>query len=146
MVNNENKKICATCQGFCCKSFAGFNHPNDFLPNIEENILTAIKSGNFCISAHTGDPRGELSHILYVRPNITGKTGKIFDRSLKGQCSLLKDTGCELDFDKRPFQCRDLEPNPDYVTIGCKGKIPRDEIVMAWIPFQKFLRKVIEEN
>jgi len=49
IVNNENFSICSKCQGSCCKTMPGINHPDDFGYSKEKEIERLLKSGFYAI-------------------------------------------------------------------------------------------------
>ena len=136
----ENKKICSACGGQCCNTLPGACFPSDFnLPGDISFLETALKTGRWAIDWWEGDPRqggNEYSRGFFVRPAIKGQEGKMFDGSWGGVCTFLKNDCCALDADKRPSNCRNLEPKES----GC---ITHDDskrgAAIAWIPYYKIL-------
>lgn len=108
----ENKDICATCKGECCKQLPGANFPEDFdMENTTENLVNALISGKYAIDSWEGDPGDGINKIAYyVRPATKAALGTIYDYSWGGECVFLTDTGCELEAKDRPLGCKALEP------------------------------------
>lgn len=127
-MNNEffiNIPLCTECGGRCCKRMPGTAYPSDF--NSPEEIKKAIESGKYAIDWWEGDPGdGDLRKAYFVRPSTKDKIGKIYDATWGGECTFLTKKGCKLKPNKRPKECRDLEPKPDFDCVmhneTCKQK------------------------
>ena len=150
MKNNENFSICSKCQGHCCKTMPGINHPDDFGYSKEKEIERLLKSGFYAIDWYEGDPReghDEFQVVYYIRPaTIEGKRlNRIMDPSWGGQCVLLNENGCSLKFEERPLACRKLKPNPEFTTKGCQGEGKEDH-ALSWIKYQKMICRIIKRN
>lgn len=105
MDNNENKEICASCGGVCCKHMPGSFFPDDFPIEIRrDRILAGIRAGLYQIDWWEGEERA-----YYLRPAVTNDN-RVFSPAWRGQCSFLTEKGCPLPFDSRPRTCRELVP------------------------------------
>lgn len=137
-----NKKICSKCNGNCCKKMPGIYYPEDF--NIQKdfsNLETAINSSKIAIDWWEGDPREELDElnlVYYVRPATKDKEGVLFDPSWGGECIFLTSTGCQLNENARPLNCRKLEPVENGTCI-LHDNISKRNAAIAWLPYQKKL-------
>lgn len=140
-VNNEDKDICAECGGCCCKSYAGAYHPADFRHEITEEFLESLfdpaieippVSIDWYENFEEPDRKG-----FYIRPRHVG--GDEVDPSYGASCALLTPTGCSLDWDHRPWQCRALKPEKNHVCGGPDGKRLAAE---AWDPYHDILEKL----
>jgi hypothetical protein len=104
-----NHEMCALCGGKCCKHLPGAAYPGDF--ENEAMMTEAILSRKWAIDWWEGDPGdGEEETAYYVRPATLEGQGAIYDASWGGQCVFLTDSGCQLRPEKRPTECRFLEP------------------------------------
>ena len=140
-VNNEDKNICAECGGGCCKSYAGAYHPADFRHEITEEFLESLFDPTIEIppvSIDWYENFGEYGRKgFYIRPRHVG--GDEVDPSYGASCALLTPTGCSLDWDHRPWQCRALKPEKNHVCGGPDGKRLAAE---AWDPYHDILEKL----
>ena len=139
-----NEKICAECKGKCCKRMPGIYSPSDLGKTKDEmlkNIITGFKAKKFAIDWYEGDPRegqDKLCSVEYVRPAIKG-IRKLYDPSWGGgECIFLTDKGCKLAPEKRPYQCRMLEPHKKHcISHDYKDKA---EAARDWIPFAQLIK------
>ena len=92
---------CSKCKGRCCKWFPGTWSPDDF-QDIESELLDLIIQGKATIATH--------DRWLFPHPVITTNT-------FVGPCIFLSPTGCTLEWEKRPYECRMLEPQPGQKCI-----------------------------
>lgn len=140
-VNNEDKSICAECGGGCCKRYAGAYHPADFRHEITEEFLESLFDPAIEIPPVSIDWYENFEEYgrkgFYIRPRHVG--GDEVDPSYGASCALLTPTGCSLDWDHRPWQCRMLKPEKNHVCGGPDGKLLAAE---AWDPYHGILEKL----
>lgn len=117
--NNENH-ICPECaiknDKTCYQSYGGYWHPLDFTddnkPLTEEDIKKLLTERNDiaidCFE-YTDDER---EYGLFLRTRHVGGSGDNMDLPWGGQCVHLKENGCDLSFDERPYGCRIFVPDP----------------------------------
>jgi Fe-S-cluster containining protein len=108
----ENKKICSECGGDCCKNLPGNYYPSDFDLPEENPTKNDFKKLKKIISKETIAIdwwEGLKSPKYFLRPSIKDVKRK-FDPSWGGECIFLTDSGCKLPYNKRPLECRKLEP------------------------------------
>ena len=117
-----DEEICKKCGGSCCKNLPGCSTPEDILKNypsdtLEEAITKALVSKQWSVDWWEADPCR-----YYLRPAIKKskillgeeeKTVKIFDPSFGGTCVFLSETGCLLEKENRPDECKRLKPVAD---------------------------------
>jgi len=138
MDNNENKEICSSCAGRCCKRAPGLFHPEDFNPaTMRETILAGLRAGLYQIDWWEADAPQH-----YLRPAIKEQPG-IFNGSWGGACVLLDDSGCTISFESRPRGCRELTPD---ATFQCGGPESYDkkQAKDAWAA-DKIFQEIIKE-
>lgn len=140
-VNNENKNICSECGGCCCKSYAGAYHPADFRHEITEEFLESLFDPVTKISPVSIDWYENFEEYgrkgFYIRPRHVG--GDEVDPSYGAPCALLTPTGCSLDWEHRPWQCRALKPEKNHACGGHDGKRLAAE---AWDQYHDILEKI----
>ena len=118
----ENPEICRICGGSCCKWVPGAFHPSDFAgENIEEILLAGIVDKKFVIKY---DANGRP----YVIPNTIGNKEY-------GTCIFLTKSGCEFTYEKRPRECRMLEPSEGQ----CKTHSSKEECADGWERYAQLL-------
>jgi len=141
--NHEAPTICGPCGGGCCKAYPGITSPTDFgAPNREvmlHRLTEAFRSGKWAIDWWEGDPRpegervgGYLSKAYFVRPHVRGEEGWLRDATYGGRCTFHTDSGCTLEHNQRPTQCRTLVPAKDGM---CKQSVDKHELTLAWLPY-----------
>jgi hypothetical protein len=124
--------------------YPGAAYPDDFGLPFVKKLIEALKSGMWAIDWWEGDPRenidgdSELSQTYFVRPATIRNRHKLFDGTWGGQCIFFGNSGCELDSDLRPTECRYLEPQPES-HCNPHGMSKRGAC-LAWIPYQDILR------
>lgn len=142
--NYLNTKICKQCGGACCKRLPGGCLPEDFGEPLFENLIKAFKTG-YAIDWWEGDPTGKdkVACGYFVRPKIKG-VDRLYDPSWGGECIFfIEGKGCTLLPDKRPAECRMLEPKKDGNCI--KHEVEKRTVAIAWLPFHKIIHKAAEQ-
>jgi len=134
----ENKELCSQCKGRCCKRQPGACFPIDFsLPGDLSKLREALASGKYTIDWWEGDPRknkDELDKAYFVRPSIKGKEGERYDPTWGGECTFLTKKGCSLETEKRPLNCKMLEPREDHQCF-IHGNKNKHAAAIAWLPY-----------
>ena len=144
-----NTAICSECGGKCCKAMPGACFPSDFkLPGNTMLLDAALKSGRYTIDWWEGDPRKEKEEYprgYFVRPAIKGKEGILIDPTWGGECTFLAETGCQLDEDARPLNCKNLEP---IAGGNCKihGNTGKQGAAIAWLPYYEKLAELVKSH
>ncbi|RKD25935.1 hypothetical protein BEP19_03135 [Ammoniphilus oxalaticus] len=136
-VNYTDEQLCATCQGACCKYYAGSALPSDF-ESISVTALTEkFASGEWAVDIWDGDPREGMSifdEAYFIRPAHTNAIGKVFDFSTGGECVHLTQMGCRLTSEQRPAGCRLLKPGIDAcIPLGATSQ----DAAVAWLPYTR---------
>ena len=141
ILNNQRPEVCTPCGGKCCQNAPGAYFPSDFGDTdaeIRAGVQAALISGAAALSDYDDDP--------YVRPAIRGHQGIVQEVVVspmarfagtypKTPCANLTSTGCSLDFDRRPMQCRILEPDPAGKVCRLPSSVENDACRKAWAPF-----------
>ena len=111
--------MCIRCKGECCRLQPGYCLPSDF--GSEAAVRTAVTSGKYTIILLLD------SHIMarVVRPHH-----KEPDR--KAGCVFLRDDGCELAWEERPYGCRMLQPREEDGGHCEPGGILIEEAGQMW--------------
>lgn len=135
-MSNENKEICSECGGRCCSRMPGICVPADF-NNDMQLVKKVIENGRYCFDYWSS----EYGAIYYVRPSVAGEEGQVVDASWGGACNFITPNGCELDYEQRPWECRDLTPSHEK----CIKTKHKKEIIDTWLPYAKELKDIREE-
>ena len=130
IVNNENSRFCSSCKSVCCKILPGICSPDDFKG--QEHIRNKILSEKYAIDWYEGE-----TVIYFVRPATKDAVGVTFDPSWGGECVFLKEDGCVLKFEERPFTCRAMVPKEGG---GCASFEDKFQSACRWKDYQDFLR------
>jgi Fe-S-cluster containining protein len=150
---NERPARCAECGGQCCNTRPGLEAPERFLEaeNPVSALAEALASGEWVLVTHLGvpwvdgvpPPESERRRILYYpRPATVRErgTGRADTDPSASPCVFLGRTGCRLDFEARPRQCRSLEPAVDF---DCQADFGRLEAALAWRPHQGLVQAAV---
>lgn len=145
----DKPELCSNCGGYCCKSLPGIVFPSDLPEVTRESLEHLLYSNRYAIDWWDGDARlGKqrtqplMSRVLFVRPALKGKEGRIFDPAWGGtDCTFLTSKGCQLESEKRPSGCKLLEPKK----LGCRyhGKMndSKREGALTWLKYQNLLEE-----
>ena len=145
--NNENKEKCANCGGKCCKASAGAYHPDDFNHELTDAWLQDLIEGNHTypdgkpilvsIDWTEGVKDGPDGRGYFLRPRHVG--GDIVDPSWGAPCYHLKQNGCDLSFEQRPWRCRLKDPSECFTR---KDRFAEKKSSMEpWRPYWKRLHQ-----
>jgi len=138
----ENQELCALCGGACCRRCPGATHPSDWPErNFRAALVTALVRGFYALDYGMYEGPEESKQVFYVRPSIRG-SAKVVEASWGGQCAFLADNGCVLDLDKRPAECRHMEPRMagfGYGPLHCWGHGSRRQTLEIWRPYQNLV-------
>lgn len=159
--NNENKEICAKCGGQCCKNCGCGFSTKDFKGEItKEKILRLLETGAVSVDWWEGDPREDLAPHLedYYIPKYADKEktsrgyflriknikANTYDPAFFGTCILLKEDGCPIDFEHRPYQGKALIPKDDNMFLGgffitCDSDYSKQECALEWFQYYDIL-------
>lgn len=144
--NAEAAAVCRECGGGCCKSMPGIAAPEDFgapdLDVMRERISAALATGRWAIDWWEGDPTdGDLDCVEYIRPAVMMHEGRLRHPSWGGRCTFLGPSGCTLQHDDRPHNCRALVPNPEFKTESCvmPPGLQKQDYAIAWMPYADLL-------
>jgi Fe-S-cluster containining protein len=160
LVNNKENKggdssFCLKCGGKCCLSMPGAAFPEDFKEPLKDNLKFALLLGDWSIDWWEGSPFSDINNwknndwdynktAYFIRPATKSSQYRLKDPSWGGECVFLQNNGCELSFDKRPKNCRFLEP------IGEKECKLHDEsdkksAAIAWWEYNDMIEEIINE-
>ncbi len=140
----EDKDICASCGGMCCKN-SGCNYlPKDFDNMSFEYLKEKLEGKEISITStfdfYCNSKREVISAtpILHLRVKNVGK-GIVDLFSKKTTCSVLTETGCPYTLEKRPSGGVYLVPKKD----GCINVYPEKNQLEDWSRHQKVLQKLV---
>ena len=136
-MNWENPEICAVCGGACCKRMPGDLLPSDVKDDKQTKLVKMFQSGKYGVGSWTHE-----NHLrYYVRPRKKGDLSIIAEFG-SGECIFLGEKGCELPHNKRPWECRILEPVANGSCIAHSKDW--DKARKAWLPFQEMIKEAIK--
>jgi hypothetical protein len=138
-------KKCAECKGECCKRMPGCIDPQD-LGNLQSQIMAQVKrligTGKYYFNYWEGDyPGAEGKTAYYLMPAVQGEEDLVVKGTWGGPCTFLTDTGCTLQYNDRPKECRSLNPTEDE----CRCDWNKDDAIKAWLPYLDKVKMVITE-
>lgn len=148
MKNNENKSVCSSCQGKCCKTFPGIVSPEDLKEITVESLSEMFKNGyqfDYWEGNLTGNPEHDDLTFYYLRPQTKKSVGRIVDASWGGECVFLTESGCSKEFDQRPAQCKALKPSEDLKCYFPDKKYDKETMIKSWIPHNEIIVKTIDK-
>ena len=140
----ENKEICATCGGICCKKSGCDYFTTDFGVINKNSILEVLETGNVSIVSAfifntLGNGKKTLIPFLYLRAR--NKNRDIIDLfSMKTECSMLTENGCSYDLEHRPGGGVNLIPSKG-ACVHLRN--PKDEM-LKWGQYQGLLSKLVK--
>lgn len=151
MVNNDNisedkycdYEQCKRCGGACCKRCGCFFSPRDFQDLSFDGLKREFDKGYITIEIVDGEVAylNGFSYVVRMR-NVDGPIyeDRIWDRPL-GNCILLTETGCKLDFAHRPTGGKMLIPDITSKS-GCHSEYDTYSTVREWLPYKATLYKL----
>lgn len=141
MKNNESPNVCIPCGGKCCKALPGSCAPEDFKDLSYAGLKAVLLEGKYQIdyTIQGGNPL-----YYYIRPRTIQDKDKLLSASWGGQCILLTDTGCSLNFEERPYQCKTLVPKNDTQKSCEQPKgVTKITTAVLWRPYQGILKQIL---
>ena len=141
----ENKEICLKCGGYCCKNLPGNYYPKDF--NLSEinpteedfkKLKKIINDSNIAIDWWEDNNYPPTKYFL--RPAIKNATQK-FHPTWGGECIFLTETGCQLSYEKRPLECKNLIPKDSDSEHNClmHNELNKETAYKAWLSYDTFI-------
>ena len=145
IADNQNAELCTPCGGKCCKRQPGKYVPSDFGASKDEitaNVRAALATGLTTLDYY--EAHDDMPDIYFPRPVIVGHEGKKVHASWGGPCTHLQPAGCALTFERRPFQCRILQPSAGGVCSMPTEYRTTWAIASMWVEYQ--LDRLIDSN
>ena len=136
IADNQNAALCAPCGGKCCKRAPGKYVPSDFGATREEiiaNVRAALAEKTTALDYY--EAHDDIPDIYFPRPAMVGHEGTRVHASWGGQCTHLQPTGCAMPFERRPFQCRILQPGAGSVCILPTEYSSTWDIASLWLEY-----------
>lgn len=138
----ENKELCTSCGGKCCKRMGCELFPEDVIKQYgaisKDSIRSLLDTGDFSI-----DWYGNFSEKWYRGFYIRARhiyAPKV-DPSYGGRCVALTDTGCKFDFEHRPSGGKYLIPS----VTNCVSNYNKKTIATMWEPYFCILQDIVRE-
>jgi len=143
----EDKKVCKKCGGYCCKQYPGAIDPADLGKNKKEiqARLVEMLRGNYIFDYWEGSFKRRKHTSYFLRPKVDNEVGT-YSRvhgSWGGPCAFLTPSGCELPYEDRPRNCRELIPNPNYPEGKCKKGYDKEDSLTDWYKYRKMIKELI---
>jgi Fe-S-cluster containining protein len=133
----ENPTICAKCGGKCCKDIPGAALPSDFDEPLIDSLTEALMSGNWMLDQADHRCNGGVDtyfpRLKQRHPNAKLTEWMDYEEVGRGPCVMLTENGCSLPYEKRPSECRLVEPN-EIRCVQHAGS--RWDFIEAWQPYQ----------
>ncbi len=142
----ENKSICATCGGRCCKKSGCGYMVKDIKSFKFADLKALIDEGNISIKACMKFRYGPDGNVKYTDKVLVLKARSV-DKSevdlfsASSQCKMLTPTGCAYSLEERPSLGGLLIPKPN---MGCFPAFDAKEVVEEWAEHQDVLRKLVK--
>jgi hypothetical protein len=142
---NEKADICTPCGGQCCKWMSGAFHPHDLSPTGDKKVLLSkvkelLSTGDYKLTdrEYGDEHRGYFSVYLLVPATSITIQDKDVWASNYGRCVNLTETGCKLNSQDRPLECKAIVPDVQH---NCKPQegFRREDLYRAWMPYKQFL-------
>ena len=150
-------ELCQKCGGRCCKRSGCECHPIDFDYD-PEKMYEALKSGDYSISLLSTDWGAfretyygitlnqkailqGINYALYMRIRNVNRpvVDLIHLKTFEGPCSMLKDKGCSLSFEKRPLFGKLLHTVDHHGVKICTSPLDRNFLQQSWRDYQEIL-------
>lgn len=143
----ENKEICASCGGFCCKKCGCDYFVSDLESTKIEYLESLLDTGRVSIVAFLDFKRLNNNQLictpfLYLRARNINR-GEIDLLSFKTTCASLENNGCHYDLEHRPSGGAVLEPSADGI---CRPRVDLLTEVLKWSPYQKILGRIVKRR
>ena len=157
MENNENFEICSACGGKCCNNLPGNAHPQDFgfdtmsEDQIREELTAMFKSGNWQIDwwENYSTEEGNDGHKgIFIRPTTKKGRGSIYHGAWDREgCTFHSNKGCDLAFNQRPFDCKELVPRKSKCLIPFteEERHPKLVAIEKWWPYEDLITQVASD-
>ncbi len=145
----ENKELCKSCGGKCCKAGGCLWFPSDFKTITLDSIDELLKDGSSMIvgTPNVVENRGKFSIVgvsLSLRARNVGK-GPIDLISLPTQCASLTEAGCKFDFEHRPSGGKHYIPYKDENgELKCHEDFEVRDIEKEWYVHNKILSRLVK--
>lgn len=143
-IKYENKDICKSCGGRCCKKCGCDYFVSDF-ENMSTNYLENFLKQGYASIVALLDVK-ELNGKYIVEPILIlrarNKNRDIIDLvSMKTECMSLTETGCIFDISKRPSGGATLMPKENGL---CEETVSKLNEVKKFLPYQKTLQRLVK--
>lgn len=143
----ENKAICASCGGFCCKKCGCDYFVSDLESTKIEYLESLLDTNRVSIVSFLDFKRINNNQLvctpfLYLRARNINR-GEIDLLSFKTTCASLETNGCHYDLEHRPSGGAVLEPSANGV---CRPNVDLLEEVLKWTPYQKVLGRIVKRR
>lgn len=135
----SSDRICARCQGRCCKTLGCSLEPADMLGALgnrtptQENVEALLQNGKFAIDSF------QLKGHAFYYLRMKHKCFTFIGIDAMGECIALTEHGCSIAFEDRPKGGRMLEGQEDG---RCVQHYTQEMMIADWEPYQGMLRTI----
>ncbi len=143
-----NSEYCQECQGGCCRTTACAYSPYDF-EKISFNYLKELieKTGYICIKYIPEGDSGQGTGVFYLAVRNKGADTVDIPEQNYGGCSILTESGCPFDYEKRPTGGKFVVPiksdDPERAaTFCCRQFYDVYALCYEWLPYKKILQRL----
>lgn len=145
MIQYTNKELCKRCGGKCCKISGCLYAPEDF-EEITFNSLVDLYKNNKISFLYVGPWAGvhQKAWILTTPQVDSDKIIYNLIESVGKKCAFLTETGCSLDYHKRPRGGKKLIPLEINGEISCESQYGIEEAADDWIIYEGIIKAVID--
>ena len=138
MKDFKNNDYCKKCKGTCCKRMGCHLSPEDINGDITyDKLKRLLDTGNYSIDWWEGE-----ESLYYIR--MRNKNANIIDPSWGGECVLLTENGCSLNFENRSKGGRMLLARINEFE-KCKDYYSKEDCVHDWQQYSNILKKLFDE-
>ena len=138
---NVNSEICSKCGGKCCKMCGCHFSPDDFEEISFESLKKEIEKGYISIDLVDGELIYSEINVYILRARNVNSPIVDYDYGERGQCILLTESGCKLDYENRPSGGKLLVPRE---ATKCHQNYTIKNCCYEWLPHKKILKNLAD--
>ena len=138
--------VCKKCGGRCCQRAPGMYFPHEIGEITEKLILSLLQSGKYNINQLSYHKDYDFTKRGIYTIKVTPRTRAVLNNNYL--CIYwTRAKGCELPFEKRPYQCR--MTIPDKTALLCTSRVEDKarsmDAFIAWTQYHSLVMRVKRE-